>query len=189
MGDDRPGRRGFLGAGVGLLASLSGCSRLFIEPETTGTPDGDAPTPAPTGTPTRTPTAPPPSTPAPTPTPVPLPSEDVETRNRRLAVRRTQLETFAVVTYRFDVENVGPRTIGDVEFRVRVRYAAPEISRVVAVAYPRFRFDTDEEEGLDPGETTTVGGTVRFERDGRAENSTETDRFDLELSVRLVRHG
>ena len=181
MGDDR--------AGAGLLASLAGCSGLFIEPETTGTPgsgDGGA---TPTRTPTRTPT-PPARTPPPTATPASLPSEDVEVRNRQLAVRRTELEKFAFVRYQFDVENTGERPIRDVEFRVRVRYEHAEVFRIVATDYPRFRFgrDDDEDDGLDPGDTATVVERVRFERDGRAQESTALDRFDVELSIRRIRH-
>jgi hypothetical protein len=189
MGDDRTGRRAILGAGAGLLASLAGCSGLFIEPETTGTPgsgDGGA---TPTRTPTRTPT-PPARTPPPTATPASLPSEDVEVRNRQLAVRRTELEKFAFVRYQFDVENTGERPIRDVEFRVRVRYEHAEVFRIVATDYPRFRFgrDDDEDDGLDPGDTATVVERVRFERDGRAQESTALDRFDVELSIRRIRH-
>jgi len=195
MVDDRVGRRAFLGAGVGLLASLAGCGRLFIEPETTTTPGGggtpttDTPTatPAPTGRPDPTATA--------TPSAAPLPSDDIEVRNRRLRIRRSQLEKFALVTYRFDVENAGRRTIRDVEFRVTVRYDHEEFSRIVATDYPRFVFDPADggesdgaEEGLESDETDRVRETVRFERDGRAENSTAAERFDLELSVRRVRY-
>ncbi|AXG07974.1 hypothetical protein DU500_16915 [Haloplanus rubicundus] len=192
MGDDRIGRRTILGAGAGLLASLTGCSGLFIEPETTGTPgsgDGDAgstatptpaPTPAPTATPARTPL---------TETPAPLPSEDIEVQNRRLAVRLTELEKFAVVSYRFGVENTGTRTIRDVEFRVRVRYEHEEVSRIVATDYPRFWFDDgDDDDGLDTDDTTTVADQVRFERDGRAQNSVAPNRFELELSIRRIRY-
>jgi hypothetical protein len=191
MGDDRIGRRTVLGAGAGLLASLTGCSGLFIEPETTGTPgsgDGDAgatPTPTPAGTPART------ATPARTPsteTPAPLPSEDVEVRNRRLAISLTELEKFAVVSYRFDVENTGTRTIRDVEFRVRVRYEHEEVSRIVATDYPRFWFDGEDDDGLDTDDTATVTERVRFERDGRAQESAAPDRFELELSIRRIRY-
>ena len=191
MGDDRVERRTLLGAGAGLLASLSGCSGLFIEPEATGTPDGSASTPTPTATPTPTPTATPEPTPEPTPTPAPLPSEDIEIRNRRLAIRRSRFEKFALVTYRFDIENVGSRTIRDTEFRVRVRYEHEEFSRLVATDYPRFWFDDDEdddEDGLDPDDTASVSERVRFERDGRAQESTVGDRFDLELAVRRIRY-
>jgi hypothetical protein len=191
MGDDRVERRTLLGAGAGLLASLSGCSGLFIEPEATGTPDEGASTPTPTATPTPTPTATPEPTPEPTPTPAPLPSEDIEIRNRRLAIRRSQLEKFALVTYRFDIENVGSRTIRDAEFRVRVRYDHEEFSRLVAVGYPRFWFDDDDdddEDGLDPDDTASVSERVRFERDGRAQESTAVDRFDLELAIRRIRY-
>jgi len=195
MGDDRVERRTILGAGAGLLATLSGCSGLFIEPEATGTPDGGVSTPTAAATPTPTPTATatPEPTPEPTPTPAPLPSEDIEVRNQRLAVRRSQFEKFALVTYRFDVENVGTRTIRDVEFRARVRYQHDEVSRLVATGYPRFWFDDDDDEdddedGLDPDDTASVSERVRFERDGRAQESTAVDRFDLELAVRRIRY-
>ncbi|GAB6861689.1 hypothetical protein ACFR97_15015 [Haloplanus litoreus] len=200
MVDDRVGRRAFLGVGVGLLASLAGCGRLFIEPETTTTPGGGE-TPASTATPTATPapTVRPDPTATATPSAAPLPSDDIEVRNRMLRIQRSQLEKFALVTYRFDVENVGRRTIRDVEFRVDVRYEHEEFSRIVATDYPRFVFDptdggTDDggsdesREGLQNGETDRVRETVRFERDGRAENSTVADRFDLELSVRRIRY-
>jgi hypothetical protein len=193
MGDDRVERRTILGAGVGLLASLTGCSGLFIEPETTGTagPGDGGSTATPTATTTPPPTATPAQTPPPTATPAPLPSEDVEVRNRRLAVRLTELEKFAVVAYRFDIENTGTRTIRDVEFRVRVRYEHEEVSRIVATDYPRFWFDDggdDDENGLDADETATVAERVRFERDGRAQKSTAPDRFGLELSIRRIQH-
>ncbi|MFB6255658.1 MAG: hypothetical protein ABEH58_02855 [Haloplanus sp.] len=190
MGDERVERRTILGAGAGLLASLSGCSGLFIEPEATETPDGGASTPAATVTPTPTATATPEPVPESTPTSAPLPSEDIEVRNRRLVVRRSQLEKFALVTYRFDIENVGTRTVRDAEFRVRVRYAHGDISRLVATDYPRFRFDdeTDDEDALAPGDTASVSGRVRFERDGRAQASTAVDRFDLELTIRRIRY-
>jgi len=195
MGDDRIGRRTVLGAGVGLLASLTGCSGLFIEPETTGTPaPGDGgPTPTRTQTPTPPPTATPARTPEPTAAPTPLPSEDVEVRNRLLAVELTELEKFAVVTYQFDVENTGTRAIRDIEFRVRVRYEHEEVSRIVATDYPRFWFDEegdddDDDDGLGSDETVTVAERVRFERDGRAQDSTAPERFGLELSIRRIRH-
>ena len=190
MGDDRIERRAILGAGVGLLASLTGCSGLFIEPETTGTPDpGDGgSTATATATTTPTPTATPARTPPPTATPAPLPSEDVEVRNRLLAVRLTELEKFAVVAYRFDIENTGTRTIRDVEFRVRIRYEHEEVSRIVATDYPRFWFDDEDDDGLGSDDTATVAERVRFERDGRAQESTAPDRFELELSIRRIRH-
>lgn len=196
MGDDRIERRALLGAGAGLLASISGCSGLFIEPETTGTPAGGeestaTPTRTATATPTVEPTATPTVTAESTATAAPLPSEDVEIRNRQLAVRRSRLAKFAVVTYRFDIENVGERPIRDVEFRVRIRYDHEEFSRIVATAYPRFWFDSDgddEDDGLDTDETARVVEEVRFERDGRAGESTAVDRFDLELSIRRIRY-
>lgn len=188
MGDDRIERRGILCAGIGLLASLTGCSGLFIEPEATETPGGST-TPTSTPTPTRTATATPARTPSPTATPAPLPSEELEVRNRRLTVRLTELEKFAVVTYRFDIENTGTRTIRDVEFRVRVRYEHEDVSRIVATDYPRFWFDDDDDEdGLGPDETVGVTEQVRFERDGRAQESVAPDRFDLELSIRRIRY-
>ena len=177
MGDDRIERRTVLGAGVGLLASLTGCSGLFIEPETTGTPGpGDGG-----------------QTPTPTETAAPLPSEAVAVRNRLLAVRLTELEKFAVVTYQFDVENTGTRAIRDVEFRVRVRYEHEEVSRIVATDYPRFWFDEegdddDDDDGLGSDETVAVAERVRFERDGQAQDSTAPERFGLELSIRRTRY-
>jgi hypothetical protein len=197
MGDDRVERRTILGVGVGVLASLTGCSGLFIEPETTGTPGegaGATATATPTPTSEPTPTSPTPTaepTPTATPTPAPLPSEHIEVRNRRLTVRRTELEKFATVGYLFDVENVGTRTIRDVEFRVRVRYDHEDFSRIVATDYPRFRFDLDDDDdddGLETDETKTVNGRVRFERDGRAQESTAADRFDFDLSIRRIRY-
>jgi len=196
MGDDRVERRAILGAGVGLLASLTGCSGLFIEPEPTATPDGGGGASMATATPTATatvdPTETPDPTPSPTPTPTAVPSDAVEVRNRQLALRRSQLEKYAVVAYRFEVENVGSRTITDIEFRVRVRYDHEEFSRIVATDYPRFWFDTDDDEdddGLDADETADVIGRVRFERDGRAQDSTAADRFSLDLSIRRIRYS
>jgi len=196
MGDDRVERRALLGVGAGLLASLTGCSGLFVEPERTETPGGETPTPtsASTSTPTPTPTVTtrtdtPARTPSATRTAPPLPGDDIEIRNRRIDIERSQLERFATVAYRFDVENTGTRTIRDIEFRVRVRYEYEGVSRIVAVDYPRFWFDTDDDdEGLEADETERVTDQVRFERDGRAEDSTAVDRFDLELSVRRIRH-
>jgi hypothetical protein len=196
MAEDRLGRRTLLGAGAGLLATLSGCGRLFVEPEATATPG--ASTPAATETATPAPTERPEPTATPAPTAAPLPADDVAIRNRRLAVRRSRLEQYAFVLYGFDVENVGDRTIRDVEFRVSVRYEHDEFSRIVASAYPRFVFDPSEgsdddgsdetREGLQPEETDSVFEEVRFERDGRAQRSTEPERFALELSVRRLRY-
>jgi hypothetical protein len=198
MGDDRVDRRAILGAGAGLLVSLAGCGGLFIEPETTATPGSRASTPTPTETPTTTPapTAPGESTTdgatrTATATTTPVPSDAIEIRNRQLAIERTTLEQFAIVTYRFDVENTGDRTIRDVEFRIRVRYEHEEYSRIVATAYPRFWFDETEDEddeGLESDETERVIGRLRFERDGRAEESTAVDRFDLDLTIRRIRY-
>lgn len=196
MGDDRVERRAILGAGAGLLASLAGCSGLFIEPEATGTPDG-GPGTSPTGTPTETATPAPtvggPGTTArtPTATATPIPSEAIEIRNRRLSLTRSQLEKFAIVTYRFDVENTSDRAIRDIEFRVRVRYEHEEHSRIVATDYPRFWFDQDDDgddDGLETDEKRGVTDEVRFERDGRAEDSTDAERFALELAVRRIRY-
>lgn len=199
MVEERVGRRAILGAGAGLLASLAGCGRLFIEPETTPTPGGE-PTPTTTATPEPAPTATPTETPEPTATPTatpePLPSDVLDVRNRRLAVSMSQFEQFAFVGYRFDVENTGGRTMTDVEFRAAARYEHGDVSRLVATAYPRFRFDRSADEdatgedrkGLQPGETDTVGDRLRFERDGRAEKSTDSSRFSLELTVRRVRY-
>lgn len=195
MGEDRVERRTILGAGVGLLASLTGCSGLFIEPEATTTPSGGASTSTPTETPTATqsPTTSEATTDEPAPTATatatPMPSDAVEIRSRQLAVGRTELEQFAIATYRFDVENTSNRTIRDIEFRVRVRYEHEEYSRIVATAYPRFWFDDgDDNEGLETDETETVIGRLRFERDGRAEESTAVDRFSLELAIRRIRY-
>jgi len=196
MGDDRVDRRTILGAGAGLLASLTGCSGLFIEPETTATPDDGASTSTPTETPTATPATPTESatdrpTRTATATTTPVPSDAVELRNPQLTIERTELEQFAIVTYRFDVENTGNRTIRDIEFRIRVRYEHEDYSRIVATDYPRFWFDDDddgEEEGLETDETKKVIGQLRFERDGRAEKSTAVDRFDLEFTIRRIRY-
>jgi len=194
MGDDRVERRAILGAGAGLLASLSGCSGLFIEPEGTGTPGGGEPgtAPTPTATTTATPTdtaTETPARPTRTATATPMPSEAIEIRNRLLTIERSQLEKFAFVTYRFDVENVGRRPIRDIEFRVRLRYEHEEYSRIVATDYPRFWFDDDDDDdGLGPDDEERVIDQVRFERDGRAQESTAVDRFDLELAIRRIRY-
>ncbi|WP_251328194.1 hypothetical protein [Haloplanus pelagicus] len=199
MVDDRVGRRAMLGAGVGLLASLSGCSRLFIEPETTTpTPDGGEPSTPSTATPTPEPTDRPEPTARPTPTAVSLPNDRIDVTNRRFAIRRSRLETFALVTYRFDVENVGDRTIRDVEFRVDLRYEHEDIARIVGTDYHRFVFDPPDEtdgegsdetrEGLQSDEIDRARESLRFERDGRAQNSTAAERFDLELAVRRIRY-
>ena len=199
MVDDRVGRRAMLGAGVGLLASLSGCSRLFIEPETTTpTPDGGEPSTPSTATPTPEPTDRPEPTGRSTQTAVSLPNDHIDVSNRQFSIRRSRLETVALVTYRFDVENVGNRTIRDVEFRVDLRYEHEDLSRIVGTDFHRFVFDppddTDGEggdetrEGLQPDETDVVGENLRFERDGRAQHSTAADRFDLELTVRRIRY-
>ena len=122
MGDDRVERRAIIGVGAGLLASLAGCGGLFVEPEPTSTPPGGAgPSATPTASPTVAATPPPTDTPtaSPTRTATPMPSEVVAVRNRRLTVERTQLEKFALVTYRFDVENTGDRTrIRNSTFRI-----------------------------------------------------------------------
>jgi len=196
MGDDRVDRRTILGAGAGLLASLTGCSGLFIEPEATATPGGGASTPTPAETPTVTPTTTPTEAATERPertvtaTTTPVPSDAVELRNPQLIIERTELEQFAIVTYRFDVENTGSRTIRDIEFRIRVRYEHEEYSRIVATAYPRFWFDEgdEEEEGLETDEIERMIGQLRFERDGRAEESTAADRFDLEFTIRRIRY-
>lgn len=193
MGDDRVERRAILGVGASLLASLTGCSGLFIEPETTGTPGGGSePTATQTPTATPAPTAADTATPSPTATSAPVPSEVVEIGTRRLNVDRSRLEKFALVTYQFEVENVGERPIRDIEFRVRLRYEHEEVARIVATAYPRFWFeddaDDDDSEGLETDETQAVIGQLRFERDGRAQNSTAADRFDIELTIRQLRY-
>ncbi|MFB6194750.1 MAG: hypothetical protein ABEI80_01145 [Haloplanus sp.] len=190
------GRRALLGAGAGLLASLAGCSRLFIRPESTATPTPTR-TRTPTRTPTRTRTPTPEPTATPTPTPEPLPSEVLDVRNEGFSIRRTELEKFAIVTFRFDVENTGRRPISDIEFRVEIRYEHEEFSRIVGTAYPRFWFDRPASEtggsdearlGLQTGESDRVRGRLRFERDGRAQGSTAHDRFDMELTVRRIRY-
>jgi len=193
MDDDRVGRRTLLGVGVGLLSSLAGCSGLFIEPEpTTTTPDGTrtrtaTATAAPTTTDAAEPTAA-------TPTAAPPPNDVIEVRNRRLIVRRSPLETFAFVDYRFDVENVGGRVIRDVEFRVDVRYEYEDVSRIVATDFHRFVFDPraetddDGDVGLQDDETRRVRETIRFERDGRDEDWMDTERYALELAVRRIRY-
>jgi hypothetical protein len=198
MDDDHVGRRPLLGVGLGLLASLAGCSGLFIEPEPTTAASGETATPGETATTTTaTATERPEPTAEPAATAVPLASASVEVRNRALVVRRSRLEAFALVDYRFDVENVGRETIRDVEFRVDVRYEHDDSSRVVATDFHRFVFDPDDEaddsgdesaEGLQVDEEDRVRETVRFERDGRAEESTDIGRFDLELSVRRIRY-
>lgn len=194
MGEDRVDRRAIIGAGAGLLASMAGCSGLFIEE--TATPTGGAPSATATSTPTATPTAERTGTRAgsPRPTPVPGVSEDVDVQNVELLVERSKLERFALVVYQFDIENTSDRPIRDVEFRVRARYDHEDYSRLVGTSYPRFWFDTDDDEdddeedrGLPVDETERVRGDVRFERDGRAENSTDAERFSLELTVRRVR--
>ncbi|WP_338739327.1 hypothetical protein [Haloplanus salilacus] len=200
MGDERVDRRTIIGAGVGLLASLSGCGRLFVEPETTTPGGGETPTPTPTATATGTPTRGPPATRTPTrtATAAPLPSDGIEVRDRRLSIRLNPTKSYAFVGYRFEVENTGDRPIRDVEFRVDVRYAHEDVSRIVATDYPRFWFvpledrddadeDDEDDEGLDTDDSERVTDEVRFERDGRAEKSTALDRFDIELTLRRVR--
>lgn len=201
MGDDRVDRRAILGGGVGLLASLSGCGRLFIDPETTTTPDGDGTEATVTATSTPTPTRTPATTPAPTATAVSLPSDGIEVRDRQISIRLSTLESFAYVGYRFEVENTGSQPIRDVEFRVDLRYEYEDSSRIVATEYPRFWFvplqdrndtdddddEEDDDDGLGTDDSERVSDEVRFERDGRAEKSTAIDRFDIELTLRRVR--
>jgi len=200
MVDDRVGRRTLLGVGIGLLSSLAGCSGLFIEPEsTTATPGGGTPTQMATPQPTSTTTETVEPTATATPTAAPLPNDVIEVRNRELVVRRSQLESFAFVDYRFDVENVGDRTVRDVEFRVDVRYEHEDISQIVATDFHRFVFDPQDEsdgdeesdesaEGLQTDETDRVRETIRFERDERDEGWTNTERYALELAVRRIRY-
>ncbi|MFB6256410.1 MAG: hypothetical protein ABEH58_06755 [Haloplanus sp.] len=197
MGDDRVERRGVLGGAVGLLASLAGCGGLFIEPESTATPDAAdrrTPTPTPTPTPTSSPASTPTSSPAST-TAAPLPSDVIEVRNRRFSLRPSKLATFTEVDYYFQVENVGRRPIEYLEFRVAARYDHAELSRVVGTGYHRSRFDLEGDDGgsetrpgLQPDEVEPVRGSFRFERDGRAERSSDADRFVLELSLRRIRY-
>ncbi|WP_435068981.1 hypothetical protein [Haloplanus sp. C73] len=185
MEDDRIGRRTLLGASAGLLASLSGCSGLFIEE--TATPGGTS-TPTATPRPTATTTATATRRRSPTETEAPAASDDVEVDNRGFVIELDRLEKYATVVYRFDVENTSDRVIRDVEFRVRVRYEHEDYARIVATDYPRFWFDTgDDDDGLGTGSTERVRNDVRFERDGRAQESTDSDRFSLELTVRRVR--
>lgn len=200
MVDDRVERRTLLGVGIGFLSSLAGCSGLFIEPEpTAATPSGGTstrtatPQPTPTTTETVEPTA------TATQTAAPLPNDSIEVRNHALTVRRSQLESFAFVDYRFDVENVGDRPIRDVEFQVDVRYEHEDISRIVATDFHRFVFDPRDEsdddgesdesaEGLQADETDRVRETVRFERDERDDGWTDSERYALELAVRRIRY-
>jgi hypothetical protein len=194
MGDDRVERRGVLGVAAGLLASLAGCGGLFIEPEST-TPDAAdrraaTPTPTPTATPAPTPR---PATATATTTAAPLPNDVIEVRNRRFSVRPSTLKRFTEVGYYFEVENVGRRSIEYLEFRVAARYDHAEFSRIVGTDYHRVRFDPDGDggetrPGLQPDETDPVQGDFRFERDGRAERSSDADRFDLELGLRRIRY-
>lgn len=195
MADDRVERRTILGAGAGLLASLSGCGGLFIEE--TATPGSATPTataaPTKTASPTRTRRR------SSTETEAPAVSEDIEVDNREFVIELSQLEKFATVSYRFDIENTSDRTIRDVEFRLQVRYEHEDYVRIVATSYPRFWFDTDGDDddddddddngdgGLAVDETERVRGEVRFERDGQAQESTDLDRFSLELTVRRIR--
>jgi DNA-directed RNA polymerase subunit A" len=84
------------------------------------------------------------------------------------------------------------------ELREVVFKGIEDVSRVVATGYPRFWFvplesrgDGDEDDGngngLNRGDSERVGDEVRFERDGRAEGSADSDRFDIELAIRRVR--
>lgn len=194
MDDDRVERRAMLVGAAGLLTSLAGCGRLFIRPESTPVPGEDE------GPTTRTATATPAprvtSKPTSTSTATPLPNDIIEVRNRRFSVRPSTLERYTEVDYSLEVENVGRRSIELVEFLVAVRYEHDAFSRVVGTDYPRARFDPEGDEsdgddarpGLQPDEIDPVRGTFRFERDGRAEKSSDDDRFALELSLRRIRY-
>jgi hypothetical protein len=215
MTDDGVARRTVLGLSVGALASLAGCSGLFVEEpasETTppATPPVTPPVTAPPSIPgggeeTATPTPTPTRTPEPTATPELLPGNVIEVSNVRLSLQESELQYFTQVAYRFEVENAGRRPVVFVEFRLDLRYEHEEYSRVVATDYQRFRFDDGGDDGngnggddgdgdgdddaLAPDSSATLLGDFRFERDGRAQESTDLNRFDLELTIRRLEYA
>ncbi|WP_423750713.1 hypothetical protein [Salinirarus marinus] len=178
MADEPIGRRRVLQGAVALLSVLPGCGNVFIE-EPTPTPDERGPTPAPTQTPAPTPADTP--TPAPTPTAA-LPSNRLEIRRSAFSLRLDRFESAVYVDFEVRIENVSRRVLEFVEYRVDVRYDAPELSRTVATDYFSRRFP----EGLEAGETARLTGTAKFVRDGRAERSTDEDDFALEFAFREV---
>lgn len=158
------------------------------EPEPTSEPEATA---SPAGTATETP----PPAPTPTRTAAPAPPGDslrVDGDRTGLAVVRGDYYTSfrATVT----VENTGELVFDRVEFRVDVSYEPPgdEGAERVASAYVERRtFGGDSPETLAPEESAGFvvdPDRLRFERDGRANGSTDVDDFRLDLTFRRVEY-
>jgi hypothetical protein len=211
----RPTRRRLLATLPVALSGLAGCSGGFglgggsdPDPGTptpgaaTGRSDaGDgagSTTPGegePSGTPGEgTPTATPPRS-TPTLTAAPAPPGDalrLDAERTTLDARRDDYYTgFAAAIV---LENVGDLTFDRIELRVDVRFVPPGGGDpfAVATAYvDRRTFGGDSPETLAPGESTTLSlrpDRLRFERDGRAQGSTDDDDFDLDLTFRRVEY-
>ncbi|MFC6989446.1 hypothetical protein ACFQJD_13380 [Haloplanus sp. GCM10025708] len=110
------------------------------------------------------------------------PEQPARNPSVRLLLRLDRFESAVYVDFEVRIENVSRRVLEFVEYRVDVRYDAPELSRTVATDYFSRRFP----EGLEAGETARLTGTAKFVRDGRAERSTDEDDFALEFAFREV---
>lgn len=161
--------------GTGAAAVLGGCSGLFTRPD----PDDATPAaPTATATGTPTPTAAPTATPARDATVVAVPSYDLSLRYRPSGDVTT-------ADVRFELRNVGERTIRLVDLRVDLVYRPRTVNRTVAVDYVGRRFG----DGFAAGATTTVEYGTRYPNDGRADGSSDPDDFAAVFLIRGIEFG
>ncbi|QLG62302.1 hypothetical protein [Halorarum salinum] len=198
--DDAPrSRRGVLAslAGVAGLAVTAGCSSGGGEPVAgdgaTSSPstrtehDGTTAARERTVTATATPTA----TREPTATPVAAavpPNGSLRLVDSGVSVSAGGGSTEGDAFVR--LRNVGgptPVTYEVLELRFDLLYTAVDGDRTrVATAYGTAGFRDERDGGFAPGETGTVRAAIEFDRDGRAERSTDDERFDVEFAYRRV---
>jgi hypothetical protein len=197
MCDGETTRRGFLGLAAAGSVVVAGC-QTTPEPTESTEPTSEQPvddavpsqtTSEPTAEPTTTADADTePTETAPTTTStvtgasVPPPNS-LRVRDRRVSVSKG--EYYTTVDAVLDFENVGDVAFTRLEFRVTVSYDPPDgDSRVVGHGYVEERWDGDE--AFTPGTVRTFEPSVRFETDGRADESTDSSRFSVAVEYRRV---
>ena len=198
-GPDRRGRRAVL-AGLGGLAcavGLAGCSESGNS--VTAVPSeeiGGAATPTATDVPeaTATPTDRPTSESMASSTPTATPMEARVPPRGSLSLVRTDVavandDGYTEATPRVVLDNVGDVTYELLELRYDLHYTPlgrSDSRRQIASGYGIEEFDG--ESGFRPGDRRAISGEVRYLRDGRADRSTDAERFDVAFAFRRVRY-
>jgi hypothetical protein len=163
--------------GTGATAVLTGCNRVFTQPD-----EEDAPTPpASPSVPDLTETSTETSTPTQTPSLAAV-GTVVTVPNYDLSVTYRPVDNITVVDVTLDLRNVSGRDIRIVDIRVDLVFDPDGEDRVVAVDYVGLR-------GLEDGTVETLHYETRYSNEEGTRSAPDAADFDLVFRVREVEYA